>query len=393
LQKKGAVTDVTDRPYNKAMKTEMIQTKEEFLLLRDEWNALLATSVSGCIFLTHEWLSAWWKHLAEGRRLSILLAHEGGELAGILPLAEREAQYARLMPRVLEFLGSGVIGSDYLDAIVGQEREREAIAAFAEHLNGRARMLQLGQLRGGSCIVSLLAEELRQSGWTADETKLNVCPYINLGGHTWESYLATLGPQVRKRIKRCLGNLPRTFEFRVVCVRAPAEAQRGLDILIELHRKRWGAGRKSEAFQSPSVIAFHREFVELAAARGWLRLLIIYLNGVPAAGLYGLRYGPAFYFYQSGFDPAFSKQSVGVAAMALAIKMAIEEGCLEYDFLHGNEEYKFHWARETRDLTRIELHPPRARAWIYKRAIGFNRAARQMARRVLQRASNVALSR
>ena len=79
--------------------------------------------------------------------------------------------------------------------------------------------------------------------------------------------------------------------------------------------------------------------------------------------------------------------------MAAAIKTAIEEGALEYDFLHGDEEYKFHWAHEIRDLARLELHPPQASAWIYKHAIGFNRAARQMARRVLDRASNASLNR
>src|SRR4030095_12185254 len=120
-----------------------------------------------------------------------------------------------------------------------------------------------------------------------------------------------------------------------------------------------------EAFQSESVIAFHREFVQLAAQRGWLRLLILHLNDVPASALYGLRYGPTFYFYQSGFDPLYSKHSVGVATMGLAIKTAIEEGASEYDFLHGNEEYKFHWAHEVRDLNRLELHPPHVIAWIY----------------------------
>src|SRR6185436_11069264 len=103
-----------------------------------------------------------------------------------------------------------------------------------------------------------------------------------------------------------------------------------------------GNGGQSEAFHSDSIVEFHREFVQTAAERGWLRLLLIHLDGVPAASLYGLRYGPTFYFYQSGFDPAFSKHSVGVATMGLAIKTAIEEAALEYDFLHGNEEYKFH---------------------------------------------------
>jgi CelD/BcsL family acetyltransferase involved in cellulose biosynthesis len=177
-------------------------------------------------------------------------------------------------------------------------------------------------------------------------------------------------------------------------VQTPAEARRALDVAIELHKKRWDATGLSEAFNSASVISFHQEFAQLAAQRGWLRLLNLWLDGTAASSLYGLRYGPTFYFYQSGFDPVYSKHSVGVATMGLAIKTAIEEGASEYDFLHGNEEYKFHWAQKVRDLDRLELHPPQAIAWIYKQAIIMNRAARQMARRVLNRArANAALNR
>src|SRR6185503_14065572 len=127
------------------------------LALRGEWNALLESSVSDCVFLTHEWLSAWWKHLADGRRLSILTLRDGGELIGILPVAERAPQLARMMPRTLEFLGSGVIGSDYLDVIAARGRESEVMAAFADHLNSRGLMLQLSQLRGGSSVATVLA--------------------------------------------------------------------------------------------------------------------------------------------------------------------------------------------------------------------------------------------
>jgi CelD/BcsL family acetyltransferase involved in cellulose biosynthesis len=365
------------------MKIETIETVREFLGLRDEWTALLESSTSDCIFLTHEWLATWWKHLAAGRRLSILTIRDQGELVAVLPLAKRAPQYARMMPQTLEFLGSGIIGSDYLDAIVRPGRELPAMAVFADYLNRSGRMLQLTQLRGQEPAVRKLAERLARDGWICEGRKINICPYISLSGHSWDSYLATLGPNVRKNINRSLRNMPKNFRMRIDCVADADSAHGALDILIDLHQKRWDASGDSEAFQTADVIAFHREFVRLAAERGWLRLIVIHLDDVPASALYGLLYRGTFYFYQSGFDPAFGKHSVGVATMAMAINQAIEDGASEFDFLHGDEEYKFHWARDTRDLTRIELHPPRASAWVYRQAIGLNRAARQMARRML----------
>ena len=367
------------------MNIETIERPEEFFALRDSWNALLKSSASDCVFLTHEWLSLWWKHLAEGRRLSIVVARDDGRLAAILPLAERPAQYARMMPRVLEFIGSGVIGSDYLDAFIVPGREKEVSQAFGRYFKNRGLMLQFSQLRMGSCAVSGLAEALSSNGWTIAQTKLNVCPHINLANLTWESFLQQLGPNIRKNVNRYLRIIPKSFEMRVECAKSPDEGSAALEHLMELHRRRWATSGASEAFQTPAVVEFHREFVRLAAERGWLRILLLWLNGRAAAALYALRYGPTFYFYQSGFDPEFSKHSVGVATMGLSIQTAITEGALEYDFLHGDEEYKFHWASATRDLGRMELYPSNAGARIYRQAIQFNRAARRVARRVLSK--------
>jgi CelD/BcsL family acetyltransferase involved in cellulose biosynthesis len=366
------------------MIVELIGTTEEFFKLRDEWDVLLESSASTCVFLTHQWLSTWWKHLSEGRKLSILTARDGCKLIGILPLTIRAPQYARMMPHIVEFIGSGLRGSDYLDAIIERGRESEVLCAFAEELRRWGLMIQLSQLRRQSCVVRGLPQLLRQDRWTASETRINVCPFIDLRNHTWETYLATLGSSQRYNYNRRLRTLQKTFEVRLDTIRSPSDADGGLEAVIELHRKRWRSGA-SEAFQTPAVIAFHREFVRLAASRGWLRLLILSLNNAPVSAVYGLRYGPTFYFYQSGFDPAYGKQSVGLVMMGLAIKYALDEGSAEYDLLHGDEEYKFHWARDQRELARLEVYPPHVRAGIYRRAIDVNRAARRMARRMLNK--------
>jgi CelD/BcsL family acetyltransferase involved in cellulose biosynthesis len=361
----------------------VISSTDEFEELHDEWDALLASSLSDCVFLTHEWLFTWWKHLSDGRKLSIIAVRDNGRLIGILPLAKRAAQYTRMMPRVGEFVGSGIIGSDYLDAIIEKGREKEVLGEFAQEVDSWSVMLQLSQLRAKNCVATSLLQVLARHHWIASETKINVCPFIDLNNHTWETYLASLGSSQRYSFNRKLRALEKGFAVSLDVIEEASEAQQSLDIVIDLHHKRWGSRGASEAFQTTGFTNFHEEFVRLAAKRGWLRLIILKLDNVARAAIYGMRYGPTFYFYQSGFDPAYSKQSVGLVVMGLAIKQAIAEGACEYDLLHGQEEYKFHWAHESRDLGRIELYPPHTRGRIYKRAIYFNRAARQMVRRVL----------
>jgi len=63
--------------------------------------------------------------------------------------------------------------------------------------------------------------------------------------------------------------------------------------------------------------------------------------------------------------------------MGLSIESALEEGAQEYDLLHGDEEYKSLWARQERQLERLEIFPPCVSSLLYKQAVGLGRAAKR----------------
>jgi CelD/BcsL family acetyltransferase involved in cellulose biosynthesis len=217
--------------------------------------------------------------------------------------------------------------------------------------------VQLGQLRSTPTAAATLAAELDQGGWRRASTRVNACPYIDLRGHSWASYLATLSGEHRYNVQRKQRSLAKRFAVAFEKVVDIEQLHPALDLLIALHQKRWDGHGTSDAFHTPAHVAFHHEFAALALERGWLRLFVLRADGQPASALYGLRYGGVFSFYQSGFDPAYSRHSVGLLTMAAAIQSAIEEGAAEYDFLHGEESYKFHWAKQSRELVRLELYP------------------------------------
>lgn len=363
---------------------EIIEDAVGFARLQGEWNDVLQSSASNSFFLTWEWLYTWWKYLGGARRLSILTVRSGPELVGVAPLAMCPPSAAQLMPfPSLQFLGTGSVGSDYLDLIVRRGRECDAIQPLVGYLAAEKRVVQLAQVQRSSSVAAEAAGQLRQRGWAFSDSQTHVCPLITLSGHTWESYLASLGAEHRYNFKRRLKNLTKQFDVRFQCVRSEEERRKALPVLLALHDMRWGQKGGSDAFHAPALLSFHEELSRLALARGWLRLFVLWLNDTPAASLYGFRYGRSFYFYQSGFDPGFGKHSVGLVSMALAIQSAIAEGADEYDFLHGDEQYKFAWAQETRALGRLELYPPHLRGRLYRRAVRLGRAARKMARRVL----------
>jgi len=363
---------------------EVIDDAEAFAALREEWNALLVRSDADTLFLTWEWLYTWWRQLGGKRRLHLVLLRRGDELVAAAPLALRPGRLGGLLGRAsLEFLATGIVGSDYLDVVVRRGWEAEGVRLLAEHLAAQRQELDLRQLDAAGSAAARLVAALRGRSWRTTATAGEVCPYLSLAGHSWDSLLASLGPEHRYNVKRRLRQLRERADVHFERVDSEERRAAALKILFDLHLKRWEGRGGSDAFDSESVVAFHEQLSRLALAQGWLRLFVLWLDGEPAAALYGFRYGGTFFYYQCGFDPRFSRWSVGLVTLALALRQALDEDVSEFDLLHGNESYKSLWTQRARALVRLEADPPVLGAALRRRMIVATRAARRGLRRLL----------
>ena len=220
--------------------------------------------------------------------------------------------------------------------------------------------------------------------WSISETTTNVCPYIPLVGTSWTGYLESLGAEHRYNFNRKWKRLNRDYTVRFEEVRDEEQCREAIELVFRLHNMRWQNRGGSDAFNTSALRGFHREFSRLALKRGWLRLYVLRLNETPVACLYGFLHDRKFYFYQSGFDSSYEKNSVGMITMGLAIQRAIEEGVEEYDLLHGDETYKSHWSRDRRELSQLKLYPPDGMGRLCRRSVEVEKASRKLARRWLR---------
>ncbi len=372
-----------------AAKTIVVQRIEDpaaFQALREEWDELLAASLADSFFLTWEWLYAWWTHLAGDRRLFLLVARQGGRLVAIAPLSLRARRVAGVLPlRSVEFLGADRLSSDYLDVIVRRGWEADAIPALARYLADARLALELASVRRAGCAAAALSRALTQRRWRMWEIPTAVCPFIDLSGHTWESYLGTLESKPRNDFLRLLKNLTKKFSVRLEPASSEPQRREFMAHLVRLHNLRWQNLGGSDALHTADLVAFHDEVSRVTLERGWLRLFVLWLDGQPVASLYGFRYGRTFYFVQTGFDPAYGRHAVGLITVGLTIKSAIAEGAEEYDFLRGDEAYKFRWAREVRHLATLEVYPRGAPELLYRRTQRLTAVAKRIARQTLPR--------
>jgi CelD/BcsL family acetyltransferase involved in cellulose biosynthesis len=361
------------------MAVESISDPATFAAMRDEWNDLLRASASDNPFLTWEWLYAWWKHLGEPGTLHLIAVRSGGELVALAPL--RLVNSALSWFARLEFLGTGHAGSDYLDIIVRRGRESESLSALAQYLQTHPMAARLNHLPPGS-FAARLAGDVAVDGWSMSTVEDGTCPVIPLAGHTFDSYLATLGSSHRANVRRRTRALTQ-LGARLERVTTHRERCDLLAALVGYHERRWKERGGSSAFMTPPVVAFQDEATRLAMDQGWLRMYVLRLDDQAAAVMYGFMYGGRFYFYQHGFDDRYSTHSIGLVLMGMTIGAAIEEGAAEFDMLWGTEPYKFLWARDSRTLQRVELFPIHLGGTLHRHAIEAQRGVKRLARRVL----------
>jgi hypothetical protein len=308
----------------------------------------------------------------------------GSQLIGLAPLTVTWSRGGLFPFPVLEFAGSGTVGSDYLDIIIRRTWETTALEAITTFLAGKQMSIRLPRLTQATAVALDLGRGLRDLGWKCVEVPMEVCPFIDLSAVSWDAYLGTLGPSHRSNFKRRLKNLNREYDVRLQYAVSDHERREALQQLVTLHLQRWRPRGGSDAFDKPDLLAFHEEVSRLARECGWLRLASLVLDGVTVAALYGFRYRDTFHFYQSGFDSALQRYSVGLVMMGLTIRGAIEEGIREYDLLNGDESYKFLWANQVRQLVRLDLYPPTGLGRFHWRSTRMTMAVKNRAKRLLK---------
>lgn len=189
-------------------------------------------------------------------------------------------------------------------------------------------------------------------GWTSTVEREDVCPVVALpeeGG--FEALLARLDKKDRHEIRRKVRRAEGVGRVRLVDAADPLAE---LDAFVELHQRRWGAdglfpptegGRQSRRF-------LERLF-ELAWPEGWVCLSFLEVGGRRIGAGITLDDGTTVYYYNAGFDPEAAALSPGVLLAERLIRRAVELGRRRFDFLRGNEAYKYAWGAVDEPIARL----------------------------------------
>jgi len=312
--------------------------------LQDEWNRLLAESAGDTIFLRHEWLRLWWKHFAAGRRLAVFLARRGGRLVAALPLMEFSRPRARIPVITLQSLTN--YHSFRFNAICapGEEAALEAIWAALRTRERPWDVVRLEEVPADVPALQPLLRAAERDGFPVGAWRGAHVPYLPIEG-TWEDHLAKLSRNMRANLRRRYRQLREKGEVRFRCVSAPEEVAEALRIGLPLEGSGWKERQGSAIVSNPTLLGFYSEWAAVAAENGWLRLSFLEVAGAPVAFDFSTQYAGRYYDLKMGYDPNWSRLSVGQLLKAEILRRCFEaDGTREYDFLGETMKAKDDWA-------------------------------------------------
>lgn len=319
--------------------------------LHHEWTELFLRCRHTTPFQSPEWLIPWWRHIGEGD-LWTLAVREAGELVGVAPLYV----YTHPEDGRREVFPIGIATTDYLDVLFLPEHAERGMRAVFEHLRANAHRwdaCEFPQLRPESPLLSAPAP----SGWYDEISGAECCPVLALPRTE-----ADLRSCVPARMLHNLRYYQRRAEKlgRVRFERAHDENLDELfDALLRLHGARWSSKGEAGVLCDERVRQAHRESLPGLLARGMLRLYALRLGERIVAVYYGFadpRHGARrHYYYLGGFEPELAELSLGTLLIGHAIRQAVREGAVEFDFLRGQEPYKYLWGAMDRPTFRRHL--------------------------------------
>jgi CelD/BcsL family acetyltransferase involved in cellulose biosynthesis len=303
-----------------------------FESLADHWQRLIEGCNEPTFFDSQAWQKTWWSEFHGDSELKLLVVRsESGDVNMIAPLMIDGSE--------ISFLGSTDL-VDYHDFLTRDRLTPNCIQSIVSHIDEMTEIdkILLQSLPGNSPTITQFREAAEQAGWNVELEQEDVAPRLDLPS-TWDEYVSSLRKKDRHELRRKLRRLEAAGEVRQIELSDPVEVEEAMADFMRLHRM--STPDKNEFMTADREQFFCKAAVELAR-QGSTRLCFLEVDGEREATSLSFVSGNVRYLYNSGYNPAQSKLSVGLLNHALAIKSSIEAGHRVFDFMRGNESYKYH---------------------------------------------------
>jgi CelD/BcsL family acetyltransferase involved in cellulose biosynthesis len=286
---------------------------------REEWQDLVGRTDGALFFQTYEWMTSWIDRFWKDRPLAFLFVRNDQRLIGLAPLlADEEGRFSCPGSLVLasnEYsLRAEFLGGDILDSVVGHLRETRGHVRLAL-MNVQTDSPLLAQLPAVARRHHL--SSFSRAGWSS--------PVVRFPDG-WQSYLRSRSGHVRSELRRKNRRIEASGTVVFVAASTPEECARVIEDVISIEKNSWKHSIGHSLDLEPDNERFYRDLAQRSAAKGWLRMYILYLNSKPAAFVYGFVFRNEYYAFHTSFDDTYRNLSPGAILFSHVLRDACSQG-------------------------------------------------------------------
>ena len=165
----------------------------------------------------------------------------------------------------------------------------------------------------------------------------DVSPFLVLP-NSWEEYLSSLRKKHRHELRRKIRRLEETVEFTSGDIYDSDEIYNNLDEFIYLLKI---SSKEKENFMNENREKFFKELVLNLSKENKIIYSYLKVENKTVSSSISFYLSDTRYLYNSGFDPKYNYLSVGLLNHAFAIQRSISKRFKIFDFMRGNERYKY----------------------------------------------------
>jgi CelD/BcsL family acetyltransferase involved in cellulose biosynthesis len=332
------------------MHIDVIDKLSEFDARRHNWDAVYEADSEAQFFLSWQWLADWlnthrtiWFVLAAKRHATDV------EYAAFLPLRMR-TDFDKKHGFTNEIFLAGAGFSDYTGILAEPQFEAEVVPAFAEYIKRKLNWahfkienLTMSDRRRRLFLRAFDKSRFLQNPicykYPEEPTDHAICPLIKLPD-SWDEYLGTLSQNNRQKIRRLLRKVESSKDYRITSSDGKSTDQ-NLSMLLDFWKTKWAPSKGVE--RADEIVSLNRWMLGRCAQNGALFLPVFWHADRPVAALAILvdHCKKSLLFFIAGRDETYREMPAGYLLHAYSIRHAIAHGFATYEFLKGNEPYKY----------------------------------------------------
>ena len=213
------------------------------------------------------------------------------------------------------------------------------------------RNLALSSLVDTSPTPAALRELATENGWQCTIETTEKSPWLHLPTD-WDEYLAALPKKDRHELRRKLRRISDGRAIERENLTTPTDVQAALPEFMRLYRQSTVA---KDNFMNPAYEKFFYALATNFAKLQMLNLTFLNVDGQRLAASLAFISAGQLYLYNSGFSTQHRHIAPGLMNHALNIKAAIQSGIRVFDFMRGDEPYKYHLGATDRNILKVDL--------------------------------------